>query len=98
MMNEVETKEAYGLLKAICQVSDEGLTNGYKELRNLLERLCRSTMTNEHLQMTDLSARISWISSAFKLSTTEQNRLHTFRLTSNNILNKREQQIGRAHV
>ena len=91
MMNEVEVKEAYGLLQAVCDVPDKELIVAYKELRNLLERLCRSVMTNEHLQMTDLSARISWISSKLNLSKGEQHRLHTFRLTSNNILNKREQ-------
>ena len=38
--------------------------------------------------MTDLSARISFVASKAGLSTVEQNRLHTFRLTSNAILNR----------
>ena len=38
--------------------------------------------------MTDLSARISFVASKVGLSTVEQNRLHTFRLTSNAILNR----------
>ena len=91
MMNEVEVKEAYDILQAVCNVPNDELTIAYKELRNLLERLCRSEMNNEHLQMTDLSARISWISTKLNLSKSEQHRLHTFRLTSNHVLNKREQ-------
>lgn len=46
-------------------------------------------MQNESLQMTDLSARISFIAAKIDLSAGEQNRLHTFRLTSNQILNRR---------
>lgn len=45
-------------------------------------------MPDGSLQMTDLSARISFVASKAGLSTVEQNRLHTFRLTSNAILNR----------
>ena len=91
MMKDYEVNECFELLLAIVQMPDEELGNAYKQLRGLLERVCRSCMTDEHLQMTDLSARISWISARFELSTGEQNRLHTFRLTSNHILNHREE-------
>ena len=57
-------------------------------MRELLERLCRTQMPDGSLQMTDLSARISFVASKAGLSTVEQNRLHTFRLTSNAILNR----------
>jgi hypothetical protein len=40
--------------------------------------------------MTDLSARISYVAAKVGLDIREQNRLHTFRLTSNDILNRRE--------
>lgn len=59
-------------------------------MRDLLERVCKELMRNESLQMTDLSARIGYIASQFDLSVAEQNRLHTFRLTSNDILNNRK--------
>ena len=62
-------------------------------MRDLLERLCREQMQNEALQMTDLSARISFLSSKTGLSVYEQNRLHTFRLTSNAILNKQKEPL-----
>ncbi len=89
-MDKVEIKEAFDILQAACCMPDDELKIAYKELRGLLERLCRGLMSSEHLQMTDLSARISWVSSKLELSTKEQNRLHTFRLTSNAILNNRE--------
>ena len=58
-------------------------------MRDLLERICRAQMQSGSLQMTDLSARISFIAAKTGLSVGEQNRLHTFRLTSNQILNRR---------
>ncbi|KAA6327148.1 hypothetical protein EZS27_023843, partial [termite gut metagenome] len=61
-----------------------------KQMRNLLERLCRTQMQDESLQMTDLSARISFVAAKVGLDIHEQNRLHAFRLTSNKILNRKE--------
>ena len=84
-----EAIESYELLLAVCRVEDARLAVGYKQMRDLLERICRSQMQNESLQMTDLSARISFIAAKIDLSAGEQNRLHTFRLTSNQILNRR---------
>ena len=60
-------------------------------MRDLLERICRAQMQNESLQMTDLSARISFVAAKVGLSVAEQNRLHTFRLTSNAILNRQQE-------
>lgn len=84
-----EAIESYELLLAVCRAEDARLAVGYKQMRDLLERICRSQMQNESLQMTDLSARISFIAAKINLSAGEQNRLHTFRLTSNQILNRR---------
>lgn len=89
-----EGKEAYDLLTAVAQMPAEQWSVGYKLMRDLLERLCRSQMQNDHLQMTDLSARISFVSSKLELTVVEQNRLHTFRLTSNAVLNFREEPVG----
>lgn len=58
-------------------------------MRELTERLCRLCMQNENLQMTDLAARINFLASKYELDVMEQNRLHTFRLTANAVLNKR---------
>ena len=46
---------------AVCKADHLQLTIGYKQMRDLLERLCRLHMHNGSLQMTDLSARISFV-------------------------------------
>ena len=86
-----EAIESYEILLAVCRAEDAYLSVGYKQMRDLLERICRAQMQNESLQMTDLSARISFVSAKVGLSVAEQNRLHTFRLTSNAILNRQQE-------
>lgn len=85
-----EAIESYEILLAVCRAEDAYLAVGYKQMRDLLERICRAQMQNESLQMTDLSARISFVAAKVGLSVAEQNRLHTFRLTSNAILNRQQ--------
>ena len=85
-----EAIESYEILLAVCRAEDAYLAVGYKQMRDLLERICRARMQNESLQMTDLSARISFVAAKVGLSVAEQNRLHTFRLTSNAILNRQQ--------
>ncbi|KAA6328264.1 hypothetical protein EZS27_022821 [termite gut metagenome] len=87
---KTETNEYYALLLSLCQTEEISLFEKYKRMRSLLERLCRSEMPNESLQMTDLSARISYVAAKVGLDIREQNRLHTFRLTSNDVLNRKE--------
>ena len=72
-----EAIESYELLLAVCRADDSYLAVGYKQMRDLLERFCRFYMHNESLQMTDLSARISFVAAKVGLSVVEQNRLHT---------------------
>ena len=86
-----EAIESYEILLAVCRAEDAYLAVGYKQMRDLLERICRAQMQNESLQMTDLSARISFVAAKVGLSVAEQNRLHTFRLTSNAILNRQQE-------
>ncbi len=88
-MND-EANEYYESLLAIYHHEQASLTVKYRQMRDLLERLCRVFMQNERLQITDLSARISFLASVAGLSRGEQNRLHTFRLTSNAVMNNRE--------
>ena len=88
MMDDCEVKEYYCILLGACRGEKLSLNVAYRQLRELLERLCRTQMPDGSLQMTDLSARISFVASKTGLSTVEQNRLHTFRLTSNAILNR----------
>ena len=90
---ENEVNESFEILLAACRTANSNLAVAYKQLRDLLERLCRAQMQDESLQMTDLSARISFVSARAGLTIVEQNRLHTFRLTSNAILNRKEEPV-----
>ncbi len=81
----------YDLLLAACRCTDGELRDAYRRLRELLEQLCRSQAEDGSLQMTDLAARIRHAASCLELSTGEENRLHTFRLLSNDVLNRRAQ-------
>ena len=85
----LEASEYYDLLRSLCRREDTSLRDAYREMRELLEHLCRLQMEDGHLQMTDLAARINYVGAKMGLSMVEQNRLHTFRLTSNDILNRR---------
>ena len=51
----------------------------------------RQQMMGTGLQATDLAARINYVATQFALDGREQNQLHTFRLTSNDILNHRKE-------
>lgn len=88
-MGNVEAKEYYDIVQAVLQADKTSLRDAYRLLRDVLEQLCRTQMEDSALQMTDLSARISFVATKVGLSVGEQNRLHTFRLTGNDVLNHR---------
>ena len=86
----VEARECYDLLTAVCSEGVLPLAAAYRRMRELLEHLCQAkAQDSSFLQMTDLAARINYVSAQLSLSVVEQNRLHTFRLASNDILNRR---------
>lgn len=87
-MKEKEVKEYYDLLLEVCTNGHTSPATAYRRMRELLEHVCRTQMADGSLQMTDLSARINFVAAKTGLSIVEQNRLHTFRLTSNAILNR----------
>lgn len=86
-----EAREYYHFLLTVCRDENIPLVTVYRQLREFLERLCRTQMPDGSLQMTDLSARVSFVASKVGLSVVEQNRLHTFRLTSNAVLNRQSE-------
>lgn len=81
--------EFYEMLLAVCRADALSLRDGYRRMRELLDCLCRMQLEDGRLQLTDLSARINYVAAKCGLSVVEQNRLHSFRLTSNDILNRR---------
>ena len=90
-MNE-EIAEYYEELYNLCAVEQEQpLARRYRQLREALERVMRQQMMGTGLQATDLVARINYVATQFALDGREQNQLHTFRLTSNDILNHRKE-------
>ncbi len=90
-MNE-EIAESYEELYNLCAVEQEQpLARRYRQLREALERVMRQQMMGTGLQATDLAARINYVATQFALDGREQNQLHTFRLTSNDILNHRKE-------
>lgn len=90
-MNE-EIAEYYEELYNLCAVEQEQpLARHYRQLREALERVMRQQMMGTGLQATDLAARINYVATQFALDGREQNQLHTFRLTSNDILNHRKE-------
>ena len=94
---ENEVKEYYDRLLDACR-DDVPLEVAYRQLRELLEQLCRTQMSDGSLQMTDLSARISYVAAKVGLSVVEQNRLHTFRLTSQSCAQSRRGACARQSV
>jgi len=89
-MNQ-EANEYYDSLLRIYLSEETSLTMKYRQMRDLLERFCRQFLQDRRLQITDLSARISYMASVAGLSRNIQNQLHTFRLTSNAVMNRREE-------
>jgi nitrate/nitrite-specific signal transduction histidine kinase len=96
-----EIEEYFYLLREVCRADDSSLGTAYRQLRELLEHLCRTQMTDSTLQMTDLAARINFVSSKLGLTVAEQNRLHTFRLASNAVYSRQRIHVlspGRANL
>jgi hypothetical protein len=85
-----EINDCFEILLFACKAEDAPLKARYKQMRDVLERVCREQMRDESLQATDLSARVNYVAMKAGLTYTEQNRLHAFRLTSNRILNHQD--------
>lgn len=91
-MNE-EIAEYYEELYRLYAEQDQPLERRYRQLRESLERVVRERMQGSSLQTTDLAARINYVATQYEFESKEQNRLHTFRLTSNDILNHRKHPV-----
>lgn len=79
----------YAFLFEIYSLQEVSLSAKYRLLRGFLERLCQDVQPS-HIQLADLAARINYLVSQYKIDTIQKNRLHTFRLTSNRILNQEQ--------
>lgn len=88
-MNE-EIAEYYEELYRLYADTKQPLKRRYRQLRESLERVIRERMQGNSLQTTDLAARINYVATQYGFEVREKNQLHTFRLTSNDILNHRK--------
>ena len=86
-MNE-EIREYYQELLNIYQ-GDQTLERKYRKMRELLERAVRSQIKDTSLQTTDFAARLNYVATMSNMDNVEFNNIHSFRLTSNEILNHR---------
>ena len=91
-MNE-EIEEYYEELYRLYIDENQPLERRYRQLRESLERVVRERIQGNSLQTTDLAARINYVATQYGLDLKEQNQLHTFRLTSNDILNHRKSPV-----
>lgn len=74
-----EAIESYELLLAVCKAGEDELTVGYKQMRDLLERICRAQMQSGSLQMNrPLGAESDFIAAKTGLSVGEQNQASYF--------------------
>ena len=88
-----EVREIYMELWMLCRDTKHPLRHRYRSLREAFERVSREQMQNVSLQSTDLAARINYLSVQFSLKERCKNALHTFRLTSNDVMNHRKEPV-----
>ena len=84
-----DVREIYLELWTLCRDVERPLHHRYRSLRECFERIAREQMQNVALQATDLSARINYLTTQFGLEDSLKHALHTFRLTSNDVMNRR---------
>ena len=87
-----EVRELYEELLSLC-TNEVCSLHDYRVLRESFERVIREKMRPVGLQATDLAARINYLSSSAALGGKTRNALHTFRLTSNDVLNHRKEPV-----
>ena len=88
---EEAVRELFVELRTLCTKKECSLLHKYRLLRTSFERVVREQMQNVSLQATDLAARINYIAAQFVLDDNYRNALHTFRLTSNDVMNGRKE-------
>ena len=89
-----EVREIYIELWSLCKDVERPLCHKYRSLRELFERVAREQMQNISLQATDLAARVNYLSTQFSFDGWLKYALHTFRLTSNDVMNHRKEPSG----
>lgn len=89
----MKPQDSYDILLAAASCREDELKVAYRQLRELLEECCKSQLDETAFQKADLAACINYVAVKLNISNVAQHRLHTFRLTSNAILNHQEEPI-----
>ena len=87
-----DIRELYEELLLLCR-NEVCSLHDYRILRESFERVIREKVQLVGLQTTDLAARINYLSNSAALDNKTRNALHTFRLTSNDVLNHRKEPV-----
>ena len=87
----MKPQDSYDILLAAASCREDELKVAYRQLRELLEECCKSQLDETAFQKADLAACINYVAVKLNISNVAQHRLHTFRLTSNAILNHQEE-------
>ena len=87
-----DIRELYEELLLLCK-NEVCSLHDYRILRESFERVLREKVRSVGLQATDLAARINYLSTSVALDDKTRNALHTFRLTSNDVLNHRKEPV-----
>lgn len=88
-----DIRDIYRELYLLCSNVEQPLSCRYRSLRDSFERVTREQMKSVSLQTTDLAARISYLSTQFSFDSWQSYALHTFRLTSNDVMNHRKEPL-----
>lgn len=87
----MKSQDNYDILLAAASCREDELKIAYRQLRELLEECCKSQLDETTFQKADLAASINYVAVKLNIDNVVQHRLHTFRLTSNAILNNQEE-------
>ncbi len=87
----MKSQDNYDILLAAASCREDELKIAYRQLRELLEECCKSQLDETTFQKADLAASINYVAVKLNIDNVAQHRLHTFRLTSNAILNNQEE-------
>ena len=87
----MKSQDYYDILLAAASCKEDEQKVAYRQLRELLEECCKSQLDEISFQKADLAASINYVAVKLSIDNVAQHRLHTFRLTSNAILNNQEE-------
>ncbi len=87
----MKSQDYYDILLAAASCKEDEQKVAYRQLRELLEECCKSQLDEISFQKADLAASINYVAVKLNIDNVAQHRLHTFRLTSNAILNHQEE-------